>query len=109
MGVGMRKNGQAGFAGLEAVLLVVIVAAIVGVGAYVLHQRHVADKTLSVGTGAAGNAPQGTTTSIDQITEQDAKTESSVDNSADASFQQDATGPNAAVNSLGGAYNEANY
>jgi uncharacterized protein (UPF0333 family) len=109
MGVQGYKDKQGGFAALEAVLILVVVLAIAGVGYYVLHSKNTADKTLSSTSTTGGNAPQGTSASVDQITSQDAKTETSVDNNADSSTQQDATSSNAAVSSLGGAYNEANY
>jgi predicted metalloprotease len=109
MGVKVGGNRQAGFAVVEAVLLVVLVAAIVGVGAFVVHQKHTADTTLASTNTSAGNAPTGTTANIDQLTEQDADTESSVDNTADNSYQQAAVGPNASLSNVGGAYNESNY
>lgn len=109
MGGRTYKDKQAGFAVVEAVLLVVLVAAIAGIGVYVVHQKHADDKTLTSTATTAGNAPTGTTASVDQLTQQDANTESSVDNSADTSYQQTATTPNASLSNLGGAYNEASY
>jgi uncharacterized protein HemX len=109
MVVRLYKNKQAGFAVVEALLLIVIVAAVVGVAAFVMHQKHRADQTLTSTNTSAGNAPTGTTASVDQLTQQDAKTEASIDNSADASYQQAATSPNGSLGNLGGAYNEASY
>jgi hypothetical protein len=111
MGVRNTKSKTEGFAALEGLLLLVIAVAIVGVGAFVIHQKHSAEKTLSssVTTSGQATAPTGTTANIDQLTQQDAQTETSADNTADAGFQQAATGANGAVNNVGGAYNEANY
>ena len=109
--MGVKSKGkQGGFALLELVLLLVIVAAIVGVGLYVVNQKSTSDNTLSgTGSGATAKPAQGTTASVEQLTEQDANTEAGVDKSADGSTQQTATSADSSVNSLGGAYNEANY
>jgi len=112
MRIPLQKDNNAGFAAVEAVLLVVILAIIGGVGAYVAQQKHAADATL---TSASAKATQvktpvtaGTTASIDQLTRQDAQTEANIDKSADSQTQQNATSSNSAVTNVGGAYNETN-
>ncbi len=108
MRVRTYKNKTDGFALVEVVLLVVAVTAIAGVGVYVLHHRHGAKATLSNNAQTVAPAA-GTTASVDQLTQQDANTETGVDNAADASTQQNATSANAAISNVGGAYNEASY
>jgi len=105
------KLNNKGFGVLETALIIVVIAAVVGVGYYVVRQKHTAEATLSSNSNTApqAKAPTGTTASVDQLTQQDAKTEASADNTTDASLQQDSTSANTAINSLGGAYNEANY
>lgn len=106
-----QTNKSAGFAIMEGLLILVIVAAIAGVGAYVLHQKHNADATLSSAssTPAQTIAPAGTTASIDQLTQQDAQTEASVDNNSDSQTQQNASSANTSISNVGGAYNENNF
>lgn len=111
MKVSPREDRSAGFAVVEALLILVILAAIVGVGAYVVRQKHNANSTLGSGTGGnstSTKAPAGTTTSIDQLTQQDAQTEAGVDAAADNSTQQTSTSANGAASNVGGAYNETN-
>lgn len=107
MGVRLTKSG--GFAAMEGLLVLVIVAAIVGVGYYVIHQKHSAQKTLSNSNSAPANAPAGTTASVDQQATNSATQEAGLDNSADSAYQQDAGSANGAVSNVGGAYNEASY
>ncbi|HUY85365.1 MAG TPA: hypothetical protein VMU97_02510 [Candidatus Dormibacteraeota bacterium] len=105
-----RQDKSAGFAIVETLLVLIILAAIVGVGAYVVRQKHNANSTLGStgGTATSVKAPSGTTTGIDQLTQQDAQTEAGIDSAADSGAQQSATSANSAVNNVGGAYNETN-
>lgn len=101
------KGRAQGFAVVETLLILVIIAGIVGIGAYVLRQKNNANSTLSSSTApAVTSAPAGTTAAIDQLTQQDAQAETSVDSAADAAAQQAATSANSAVSNVGGAYNE---
>lgn len=101
------RTDQKGFSMVEAVLVVVIVAAIAGVGLYVMKQKQQTNKTVSSNSAAThANPPQGTSASVDQLTQQDAQTEAGVDHAADNQTGQDATSANSAVSNLGGAYNE---
>lgn len=105
-----KQDKSAGFAVVETLLVLVILAAIVGVGMYVVRQRNNANSTLS-GNGIAPTsvkAPAGTTASVSQLTQQDAQTEAGADSSADSSVQQNSTSANGAANNVGGAYNETN-
>ena len=109
MGVKVHKSRD-GFALVEGLLLLVIVAAIIGVGVFVTRQKHSAEKLLSSSnTTAQSTASPGTTAHIDQLTQQDAKDEANVDSANDGSTQLDATSANSVVSNVGGAYNEANY
>ena len=100
------SKSTAGFAALEALLVVVVVAAIVGLGVYVMHQKDTADKNLNSTATSKTAAPAGTAAAIDQITQQDAQTEANVDKNNDNSVQQAAGSDNTAVNNVGGAYDE---
>ena len=104
------KENNAGFAAVEAVLLVVIVAIIGGVGAYVAQQKHTADITLNSSSSktvpAKTPVAAGTTTSIDQLMQQDALAETNIDMAADSQAQQNATSSNSAVTNVGGSYDE---
>lgn len=103
-----NTNGnQAGFSLVEPLLVLVIIAAIVGVGYYVMHQRDNGIK-LGSGTTAATKAAAGSTASVDQLTKQDAQVEENVDKGADAQTTQNATSANSSLNSVAGAYNETN-
>lgn len=105
-----QRDKSAGFALVETVLVLVILAAIVGVGLYVARQKSNVSSTLnSSGGSSAVKAPAGTTAGINQLTQQDAQTEAGIDSSADGGTQQTSTSANGAVNNVGGAYNEANY
>lgn len=102
------KSGSAGFTLVETVLVLVILAAIVGVGVYVVRQKQNANSTLSgTSSGLRTKAPAGTSASIDQLTGQAAQTEAGADSSADNQTQQNATSANTAVSNVGGAYDEA--
>jgi uncharacterized protein HemX len=110
MKLASQKDKSAGFALVETVLIVVILAAIVGVGVYIMRQKQNTNSTLSSTSNGTLQAKSltGTTANISQLTQQDAQTEASVDSSADSQTQQDATSANGAVNNVGGAYNETN-
>lgn len=113
MGTVHKNEGGAGFAVVEAVLVLVIVAGVIGAGAYVYsaHHKKSTDTEASVtNTSSTTQAVplNGTTSSIDQLTQQDAQSEANVDKSADAQSQSAATSANAAASNVGGAYNENN-
>ena len=103
------QKSQQGFSAVETVLVVVILAAIVGVGYYVWHQGQ-SSTTLSDNGNSSKTtkAPAGTSASIDQLTTQDAQTETAADNAADGQTSQNATSANTALTNVGGAYNESN-
>ena len=113
MSISIKRSNSAGFAAVEGFLILVILVAIAGVGAYVLHQKKVADTSLNntaatSSTAATPTATTGTTASIDQLTQQDGQAEASVDSSSDTQVQQNAGSANAATSNVGGAYNENN-
>lgn len=108
----IKQKKEGGIAVVELVLLLVIVAAIVGVGLYVARQKTNTESTLSTANSSNSSvpkAPQGTSASVEQLTEQDASSEAAADHSADTSVQQDAASANGAASNLGGAYNESNF
>lgn len=105
----LSQTGTAGFAAIEAVLVLVVVAAIVGIGGYVLQQKRTANST----PGAHGSSslaqsasPPGTTASIDQLSQHEAQSEAGVDKSADSQAQQSVNANTSADSNVGGAYDE---
>lgn len=105
-----HQDKSAGFALLEGLLVVVVLVAVVGVGLYIKRQKHPATASLtSVNTPQTQpTAPVGTSANIDQLTQLDGQTEANVYKSGDAQTEQNAAASSAAVNNVGGAYNEAN-
>jgi competence protein ComGC len=112
----IRRDDNNGFAVVEALLILIIIAAVVGVGAYVVRQKNQATKTVSSGaptsavttTGSTSQPSQGTSASIDQLTQMDAKSEASVNTAADSQIQSYVNDTNSAASSVGGSYNENN-
>jgi len=108
-----------GFALVEAVLIVLVIAALVGIGAYVVQHRTSTLNSSSTGNTSASNngsgsnssavPANGTTASVDALTQADANSESGVDTKADTQAQQDAGSANTAVSNVGGAYNETTF
>ena len=107
----LRQPRQGGFAVVEALLVVIIIAAVIGVGYYVLHQKKQATKLVSQGsTSNAASAPvTGTTASVDQLTQQESQSETAASNSADSQLEANANNAASNTSGVGGAYNEANY
>lgn len=100
----IRRETNAGMAIVEAVVALVVVAGLIGMGVYVLHRRiAVTDPTASTMSAPTG----GTTESIDQLTANDAATEQQADKNADSHMQQDATSANNAISNVGGTYDES--
>ena len=108
-----RQNKSGGFAVVEACLVLVIIGAIVGIGYYVINQKNQANKTVSSSTlttdgNTANPASAGTSASIDQLTQADAKSETSASTAADSQIQAQLSNVNSANSSVAGAYNENN-
>lgn len=113
----LKKLTSKGFGGVEALLILVIVVGIIGIGAYVLTQSNKTGKTVSSTSSQLSNskstptqkitAAPGTASSIQQITAQDAQTEQSADKSGDAVTQNNINSANSSTNNVGGSYNEA--
>lgn len=104
-----KRDKSAGFAIVETLLILIILAAIVGVGAYVVRQRNNANNTFGTGSAStAKKASDGTTARINQLTTQESQTESNIDSSADTGTQQASTSANGAASNVGGAYSETN-
>ncbi len=107
----IKLNSQQGFTPFAALLVIVIVLGISGVGYYVYHQNH-------KGTGAANTSanPQsantvqaGTTAAIDSLTSQDSKAEDAIDAKYQNSDQTTVKSANGAAANLNGAYDESTY
>lgn len=110
-----KNRSIGGFAVLEGLLVLVIIGAIIGVGAYVVKVRHDVSKTTAVTTTTSAASPTattaapGTTASIDQITQQELQSESASISSNDTAYQQAATSDSSAASNLGGAYNATTF
>lgn len=112
MGTINKQEGTSGFAVVEAVLVLVIVAGVLGAGAYVYSKHHKASTTATTSNTATTTASSqavplnGTTNSVQQLMQQEVQSEASADNSADAQNMQTVTNVNSAATNVGGAYNE---
>lgn len=101
-----------GFAVVEAILALVIVAGVLGAGAYVYSKHHKANTTANASNTATTTASSqaaplnGTTNSVQQLMQQEVQSETSADSSADAQNMQTVTNVNSAATNVGGAYNE---
>lgn len=103
-----HKHRDSGFSVIEGLLVIVIVVAIFGVGAYVLNQKKTADNTFSsTGSSVAAPASIGSVAAIDKLTQQDSQTETIVDSAADDQTNQNASSADASLNSVGGSYDES--
>jgi len=105
-----KARRQQGFALVESLLIIVIIALIVGVGYWVVTQRNKNNTTAtSDSQTTTAKAPEGTTASIDQLTQADSQAEAAIDSKYAANEQTNSTSTNAALKNLGGAYNESSY
>ncbi len=101
------NRAQTGFAMVEAVLVLIIIGLVVGVGYWVTTQKNATKTTASSATPTGQvTAKTGTTAAIDQLTKQDAQAETAINAKEDSSDQSNAQSTNSALTNLGGAYNE---
>ena len=109
MGTTLKREGGAGFAVFEAILILVIVLGVVGAGFYVYTKNHKnsTNNSATTTTTTTANVPlNGTSTSVDQMLQAESQSETSAETSADAQNQQVVTNANTAANNVGSAYNE---
>ena len=112
MGTFRKQEGSDGFAVVEVVLILVIVAGVLGAGAYVYSKHHKVNTTATTANTATTTASSqsvplnGTTNSVQQLMQQEIQSETSADSSADAQNMQTVTNVNSAATNVGGAYNE---
>ena len=110
MKISRKTQSSGGFAVIETVLILVIVAAVIGVGGYVVKQNRNASKdvssTASVATPQAAKASS-TSAVIDQSALLDSTTETGLDNTADGQTINSAMSDDSSINNVGGAYNES--
>ena len=103
-----HKHRDSGFSVIEGLLVVVIVIAVFGVGAYVLNQKNNADNTFSsTGNSVVAPATIGSVAAIDKLTQQDSQTETTVDSAADDQTNQNASSADDSLNGVGGSYDES--
>ena len=110
----MKKTNQnqKGFSAVEVFLVLIVVAAVAGVGYWVVKQHNktgTSTPATAVSTPVSPAASAGTASAIDQLISQDAQSEQAIDSKNDSTTQSDATSTNPALNNLGGAYNESNF
>lgn len=113
MGTFRKQEGSNGFAVVEAILILVIVAGVLGAGAYVYSKHHKANTTANAANAATTTTASsqaeplnGTTNSVQQLMQQEVQSETSADSSVDAQNMQTVTNVNSAATNVGGAYNE---
>lgn len=102
----LQKKENAGFAVIEATLAIIIIAAILGLGLYVMKQRNTSSSINSTSSALVPQAQAGTTASIGQLTQIDAQNEAGVDSSGDNQTQQNVSSADSAISNVGGAYDE---
>ena len=101
----LDKNMK-GFAVLEAIIILVVIFAIAGIGFYVVNRHH--SNTASINSQSSANpinVKPGTTYSIKQLTTQDAQSEAATESNSDSQTQSNATSIDSAASNVEGAYN----
>ena len=108
------KQLQDGFSAIESLLIVIIIAAVGGIGYYVVNQGHKANATLSSNASSVpttGNTasltPNGSTSSIDSLTAQDASSEQSLDTQYTSTDQSASKSADTSTSNVGGSYDES--
>ena len=90
---------QKGFATLELVLVVIVIAAVMATGYYVFSRQSMHDDT----TTRAGSAPEGTSARSDHIDQDEIDKEATIEVNGDAAQQQNATSDSSSLDELGDA------
>jgi len=115
MGEDIKSINSKGFTAIEGALIVVVIVAVIGVGSYIINHDKTVNKVNTVATknassvSSSSNIPSnGTTSSISQLTQNDAQSENSVDNSFDTQVQSNLNSANISTNAVGGSYNASN-
>jgi len=109
----INKNNSLGFAAVKLLLIAIIIVIIGGVLTYVFVQRSSTNSLSNSDNNSSSSSnaviPDGTTSSITTLTEQDAQIEASVDDASDSKIQQDAASANNAASNLEGAYDASSF
>jgi type II secretory pathway pseudopilin PulG len=100
---------QQGFAVLEMILIVTIIAIVAVVGGWVYKQRTKTVNSSSTPAYSKAAIKTGTVDGVDQLTQQDAASETTIDSNHQGSEQASAQSTNSAQKDIGGAYNESSY
>jgi len=108
--MGMFKARQQGYAAVEIVLIVVIVALIGGIGVWIYKQnnKQVVAPAADSSNGTT-QAAAGTSEGVDQVSQSDAQDEAAINKKYDNSEQSTATSSNTALNNVGNSYDESNF
>lgn len=111
MNVTNKLRKDAGFAAIEGVLILVILAAVVGTGVYVLKQKNSANKSLSSNTTTqnvdAAQTAASPTASLDKLTQQESISEAGFDTAGDSQTEQATTTVTSADSNVGGSVDES--
>lgn len=96
------RDNSSGTALVEVAVAALVLAVLIAGGVYVMNHRAAAPST-----NTATAVQPGTTASIDQLTQSDAKSEQQIYSNASTQAQQDALSANTAASNVGGAYDES--
>ncbi|HVS58756.1 MAG TPA: hypothetical protein VHD60_03385 [Candidatus Saccharimonadales bacterium] len=108
-----KASYQAGFAFIEALLVLVVIGLLVGVGLYVAKQRQNVNSLSASTLGTSQDqktkvtAKPGTAANVTELVEQSAQDEASISSQNDNAETQAALSANTAASNLGGAYDES--
>lgn len=107
----MNKNKSIsnGFVAIEGILILIIVIGIMGACAWsYINNAKISTKAPIISTTKL-TATAGTTSSIDQLMQQDGQDENSINTKYDSNDQSAATSVDTSQTNLGGVYNESSF
>lgn len=123
MNISIRNKSESGFAILESLLILVIISGIVGIGAYVEHQKSVAKASLEATTSTTQTsasketvvkpatalkltAVNSSTADITNLVTTESDTETTLNKTADGDTLSNINDSNKAATNLGDSFNE---
>lgn len=102
----MRKSKQQGFAIVEAVLIVVALVLLGGVGYYVVAKNGNKTETANQSTTVSTKTAKAPTAEVEQSLNQAVEVEAATDNSAAAEVEKDVDSAVDAASNVGDSFNE---
>lgn len=127
MNISIRKHQDSGFAAVEALLILIIIGAVVGIGSYVVNQKNGVKASIesntatssqtsavkttvptvaTVSTASKLSVVNSTTSDISNLISSESDTEANLDRLSDAETLTNISDSNNAASNLVGAYNE---